>query len=165
MIREYIENFRFSWLNVFLFSPSFSTPHFSNTKSSIDPQWGVWLYTYLFSLSLLFSTFPISDPMSCLYVNYLTDIDECTSKKHNCHVQSMCNNTIGGFMCTCNDGYWGDGITCKGTLVKCTRVLRQFLLYSCLSEPEGLGNPPVAFETRGEFSGIFEMEIFRWFSS
>ncbi|XP_020600872.1 uromodulin-like [Orbicella faveolata] len=46
------------------------------------------------------------------------DIDECTSKKHNCHVQSMCNNTIGGFMCTCNDGYWGDGITCKACSTK-----------------------------------------------
>ncbi|KAL9986471.1 hypothetical protein ACROYT_G000626 [Oculina patagonica] len=46
------------------------------------------------------------------------DMDECASKKHNCHVQATCNNTIGGFKCTCKDGYWGDGITCKACSAK-----------------------------------------------
>lgn len=35
----------------------------------------------------------------------------------------MCNNIIGGFICMCKDGYWGDGIICKGKLVKYIRVL------------------------------------------
>lgn len=78
----------------------------------LDPQCGVCFSTLYVLFVVALFTYRIS------YLIYLTDIDECTSKKHNCHVQSTCNNTIGGFMCTCNDGYWGDGITCTGTLVK-----------------------------------------------
>ena len=66
---------------------------------------------FFFPLALLFT--------SGLYIIFVTDTDECTRKKHNCHVQATCNNTVGGFTCTCKDGYWGEGITCKGMLVKC----------------------------------------------
>ncbi|KAJ7351707.1 hypothetical protein OS493_035967 [Desmophyllum pertusum] len=57
------------------------------------------------------------------------DIDECTSNKHNCHVQSTCNNTIGGFMCTCNDGYWGDGATCSACSANCDKMT--YKAYGC----------------------------------
>ena len=116
MITEYIESFQFSRLNDFLvFPPSFSTTHFSYTKSSRPSMRCLIINLFVLLVVALFhSPFFWSD----VFWNYQTDIDECTSNKHNCHVQSTCNNTIGGYMCTCNDGYWGDGITCKGTLVK-----------------------------------------------
>ncbi|KAI8518356.1 hypothetical protein Bbelb_043730, partial [Branchiostoma belcheri] len=41
-----------------------------------------------------------------------TDIDECTTGTHNCNQHATCTNTFGGFTCTCNDGYSGDGVTC-----------------------------------------------------
>ena len=47
------------------------------------------------------------------YSNY-TDIDECSSNKDNCHDNAECTNTRGGFICKCNTGYSGDGVTCTG---------------------------------------------------
>ena len=29
-----------------------------------------------------------------------------------CHVHAFCTNTIGGYNCTCNEGYEGDGFNC-----------------------------------------------------
>ncbi|PFX31810.1 Nidogen-2 [Stylophora pistillata] len=57
------------------------------------------------------------------------DIDECTKEKDNCHMRSTCNNTIGGFLCTCNEGYWGDGITCKACSPRCDKTTYQ--AYGC----------------------------------
>ena len=48
----------------------------------------------------------------------LTDIDECTIGSHNCHSNARCDNNIGGFLCTCNDGYSGSGTTCTGKNTK-----------------------------------------------
>ena len=31
---------------------------------------------------------------------------------HNCDVNATCSNTDGSFVCTCNDGYQGNGTTC-----------------------------------------------------
>ena len=42
------------------------------------------------------------------------DIDECQSGEHNCHAHADCTNTKGGFMCRCQDGYYGDGVYCTG---------------------------------------------------
>ncbi|XP_076799980.1 uncharacterized protein LOC143445052 isoform X4 [Clavelina lepadiformis] len=48
------------------------------------------------------------------------DVDECASEK-SCSINSNCQNTIGSYLCNCNDGYTGDGINgcfdvneCKG---------------------------------------------------
>ena len=50
--------------------------------------------------------------MDSITVYYLfimsTDIDECLSSP--CHSNAMCNNTAGGFTCSCNYGYTGDGV-------------------------------------------------------
>ncbi len=45
---------------------------------------------------------------------YLLDIDECTnSTMNNCDLNNgNCTNTEGGFNCSCNAGYSGDGTTC-----------------------------------------------------
>lgn len=46
---------------------------------------------------------------------FLLDIDECETDTDNCDVNAHCNNTKGSFQCTCNIGYFGDGVVCEGT--------------------------------------------------
>ena len=47
----------------------------------------------------------------------LVDIDECVAELDNCHKNATCNNTLGGFECTCNIGFDGDGLNCTSKLV------------------------------------------------
>ena len=44
----------------------------------------------------------------------LTDIDECSTKTHNCNLNANCTNTDGSFKCVCKEGYTGDGKSCNG---------------------------------------------------
>ncbi|XP_077993211.1 protocadherin Fat 4-like [Glandiceps talaboti] len=37
------------------------------------------------------------------------DVDECNQGLDNCNSDATCTNTVGGYNCTCNDGYTGDG--------------------------------------------------------
>jgi len=48
------------------------------------------------------------------------DIDECTANTDNCDDddRAVCTNTNGGFICTCKQGFTGDGISCTGIIVK-----------------------------------------------
>ena len=43
----------------------------------------------------------------------LLDIDECTSD-FPCDISANCTNTDGSYICMCNEGYGGSGITCTG---------------------------------------------------
>nr|XP_039268362.1 fibrillin-1-like [Styela clava] len=38
--------------------------------------------------------------------------NECLRRTHNCSINSVCNNTDGGYECSCNDGFIGDGYNC-----------------------------------------------------
>ena len=50
-----------------------------------------------------------------LYPAMLLDFDECASPgDNNCSTNAACTNTPGGFTCTCNQRYTGDGVTCMG---------------------------------------------------
>jgi len=40
------------------------------------------------------------------------DIDECELDTDNCHVNATCTDVIGGFVCTCNSGFEGNGVNC-----------------------------------------------------
>ena len=44
-----------------------------------------------------------------LVFSLFSDIDECTSKPHNCDRNALCKNTEGSFSCTCKPGYKRDG--------------------------------------------------------
>ena len=54
-----------------------------------------------------------------LYVAATTDIDECIEGTAECDTDASCNNTIGGYNCSCNSGYEGDGFrgNCKSELL------------------------------------------------
>ncbi|CAH3163821.1 unnamed protein product [Porites evermanni] len=41
------------------------------------------------------------------------DIDECTSSVPLCDVNATCTNNDGSYICTCKNGFSGDGKTCK----------------------------------------------------
>ena len=45
-------------------------------------------------------------------MSFFLDIDECdvTSPSHNCVELAKCDDTIGSFTCTCEEGYIGDGL-------------------------------------------------------
>ena len=45
---------------------------------------------------------------------FVSDIDECATGDHTCHVNADCSNTNGSFSCSCITGYSGDGKTCIG---------------------------------------------------
>ena len=49
----------------------------------------------------------------------LLDINECTTNQDICHSNAWCNNTIGGYNCTCRDGYEGNGTVCNGMVRIC----------------------------------------------
>ena len=44
----------------------------------------------------------------------LLDVDECNRGSHKCHLNAVCNNTNGGYNCSCKAGYSGDGYNCTG---------------------------------------------------
>ena len=43
-----------------------------------------------------------------------TDENECETGNHECHLNADCNNTVGSYTCTCQEGYFGDGFQCAG---------------------------------------------------
>ena len=45
---------------------------------------------------------------ACCHLNYKSDLENITANSH-------CQNTIGSFMCICDDGFYGNGMNqvCK----------------------------------------------------
>ena len=41
-----------------------------------------------------------------------TDVDECSEGTDDCHVNAICTDTPGSFICTCNPGFEGNGRNC-----------------------------------------------------
>ena len=51
-----------------------------------------------------------------LYTQYshLVDIDECEDGNNSCDVNANCANIDGSYTCSCQPGYTGDGLNCRG---------------------------------------------------
>ena len=46
---------------------------------------------------------------------FVLDLDECCASVHHCDVNANCQNTPGSYLCSCKNGFIGDGRTCTGT--------------------------------------------------
>ena len=68
-----------------------------------------------------------------LYVFFTSDIDECLD--YACPAHAYCNNTIGSFTCTCQQGFYKDVNTnvClgKGVLIYiyCFKAEREYIAF------------------------------------
>ena len=46
------------------------------------------------------------------------DVNECLNDSLNdCDMNASCMDTFGSYMCSCNDGYFGNGFNCSGKLL------------------------------------------------
>ncbi|CAH3176026.1 unnamed protein product [Porites lobata] len=50
---------------------------------------------------------------NCYNYTCFKDLDECTTGSDSCDVNSVCQNTVGSYTCSCNAGYTGDGKPCN----------------------------------------------------
>ncbi|XP_073250476.1 uncharacterized protein [Porites lutea] len=50
---------------------------------------------------------------NCYNYTCFKDLDECTTGYHSCDVNSVCQNTLGSYKCSCNARYTGDGKPCN----------------------------------------------------
>ena len=55
------------------------------------------------------------------FENSSSDINECVVGTDNCHSYATCNNTIGSFTCTCDQGFMGNGVNCTGVFLSVLR--------------------------------------------
>ena len=51
---------------------------------------------------------------------------------NNCSETAICTNTLGSFLCICDEGYDGDGTTCEGKHVIATRI-RNYCVHIIMS--------------------------------
>ena len=59
-------------------------------------------------------------------------IDECATDADNCGTNAACTNTPGGFTCTCNQGYTGDGEMCtQSGMYSVVQVMENMQLIPC----------------------------------
>ena len=75
-------------------------------------------------------------------------MNECG--KNPCDVNAKCENTIGSHICTCTNGYIGNGTKCKdineclnkpcSTLVNCTNTHGSYMCGTCPIGYMGNGN-------------------------
>jgi len=69
-----------------------------------------------------------------IYPSLHADIDECELRIDNCHVNATCADVIGSFVCTCKNGFDGNGVDCTGMKSMCIVASRESLPRNyCLS--------------------------------
>ena len=62
-----------------------------------------------------------------LFNDILLDIDECAIGADMCDANATCNNTVGSYSCTCNNGSTGNGFDCsfRGIRKKVVVVIKE----------------------------------------
>ena len=75
--------------------------------------------------------FKVTEMIKCKYLYGFSDIDECKGI-HSCHVNAICTNTKGSFVCECQPEFNGNGQNCKGEFNLFAIIFRIFLLESYL---------------------------------
>ena len=46
------------------------------------------------------------------------DDNECVKTPPVCDINTNCKNTLGSYLCSCKEGFKGDGKTCQGKIKK-----------------------------------------------
>ena len=64
------------------------------------------------------------------------DIDECSEGLDVCASNAICSNTEGGYNCSCDTGYHGDGITCEGNLITINEYYKVESANICIATSE-----------------------------
>ena len=55
------------------------------------------------------------NPLIFLSAIFLPDVNECLNPDlHICDPAADCTNKDGGYTCSCNEGYYGNGVVCEG---------------------------------------------------
>ena len=80
-----------------------------NSYTILMMLWLQSLIMQLGTLCLRASFSYASNVQSICYLTSMTDIDECLVGTAECDNDANCTNTIGGYNCSCNSGYEGDG--------------------------------------------------------
>ena len=53
------------------------------------------------------------------------DDDECLKTPPVCDINANCKNTLGSYLCSCKEGFKGDGKTCQGKIKKKHGTIRK----------------------------------------
>ena len=53
------------------------------------------------------------------------DDDECLKTPPVCDINANCKNTLGSYLCSCKEGFKGDGKTCQGKIKKKHETIRK----------------------------------------
>ena len=56
-------------------------------------------------------------------------MNECDERTHNCHENATCSDVVGGFDCSCNTGFTGNGTFCEGKLSSALEHWSRMMLY------------------------------------
>ena len=62
------------------------------------------------------------------------DVHECDVDRDNCSTNAICINSIGSYICQCQSGYTGSGVTCNGTKISYFLTLKNVNVSSDINE-------------------------------
>ena len=111
-----------------------------------------WMKIFSSQFLLLFQSFILSSPPStfCLniseddhgstvYVDLISDINECSENTHKCSKgKATCANTAGSFICSCRPGFTFYGHNCRGKILKgIISFIRKKIHCCCCLLPKG----------------------------